>query len=176
MKTSPKTSRKTYHGPSWLKKLSHRAFPLGPRRLYVYLCCFGESGNWQWNCRLQKLFSVSNRTIRYWLSWLHKNNLIWIHNPRTKHRRIHPRYFATPEEWLGSLVFACTKKTLQKALHPATEFEAARQRNRQALLFGLSGQKIAHNKLMVPKGTTKNRSKTKANMTPEPAVLSSCLL
>lgn len=128
-----KPTQKAYHCPWWINKMSHRTIPRSIRDFYAYLCCFGENGNWQWNCRLAKKCRVTERTIRRWLAWLKKYRLIVIEKPYGRQRIIHPIYYPTPVEWFAAIPFSGTRKTMQKVLHPVTEFEKSRQRNRQAL-------------------------------------------
>jgi len=124
--------------PLWLKKLSWRVFPRGPRGFYCYLAAFPTGQCWLYNYRLQAKFDVSRATIHRWLAWLNKMSLIhiyWIHGT---HRRIVCHHFKNSHAWLAAAALPKPKKhprryplrtagNLPWANQTQTQFEARRQ-------------------------------------------------
>lgn len=135
---------KKYRCPWWIFKLSHRVIPGSVRELYAYLCIFGQTGNWQWDCRLAKKYGVTDRTIRRWLHWLKANKLIWIENPFGRSRRIHAIYYADSVKWLDGQLF---KKATIKTHPSSKEFEDSRRRNMRAILPAQGRTKMSAKKL-----------------------------
>jgi len=64
------------------------------KRLLAYVWWCAPNGMRLWNCRLAKTYGVTERTIRRWISNLHKYELIAIRYGDGANRVIFPRYQA----------------------------------------------------------------------------------
>jgi len=103
-----------HHMPKWMWNMHIKELNRSTKEFYAYLCIFGPNTNWQWNCRLQKKFGVSRRTIQYWLAKLKKLRLIWIESGDGRNRKIHCRYYRNPLEWFQDLAMPRATRELQK--------------------------------------------------------------
>lgn len=129
----------------WLKRISWRTFPKGPRGLYCYLCAFRSGQCWLYNYRLARTFDVTTRTIQLWLAWLTKMSLLhiyWIHG---KHRRIVVHHYRSSSQWLAAAALPKPKpKRRNYPVHRAgnlpwadltkRQFDARREHLKRALL------------------------------------------
>jgi len=129
-----------YEIPEWLETIPERDFPSGPKKLYRYLLVFGNTGCWQYNCRLAERFGVTERAIQKWLAWLKRQELITIQQPFNRRRRIWAKLYGERIEWFTSQCFAKASKKLAKAFMGKQAFEAEKDRQLR-LLFG-SGAKV----------------------------------
>ncbi|MDP2953956.1 MAG: hypothetical protein Q8O76_11655, partial [Chloroflexota bacterium] len=146
--------------PKWVTKLGPRQFPLGPRRLYHYLCHFTSCECILYNYRLAEEFGVCERTMQYYLAWLRSHALIKLSlrsdptrplDPKgfKTIRRIYVQHYASPQAWLIARTadaLAPKKRRSKPAAHekaawsdltPA-QFEARRLAGIKAL-FALKG-------------------------------------
>jgi hypothetical protein len=134
--------------PLWLKNLTWRTFPRGPRAIYCYLAAFSTGQCWLYNYRLAATFDVSPRTIQLWLAWLTRMSLIhvyWIHG---RQRRIVAHHYRNTTQWLAAAALPKPRKKARRYALPRginlpwspltkPEFE----RRRQSLLRSLEGRK-----------------------------------
>jgi len=111
---SERSKRTKHHMPKWMWNMHIKELNRSTKEFYAYLCIFGPNTNWQWNCRLQKKFGVSRRTIQYWLARLKKLRLIWIESGDGRNRKIHCRYYSNPIEWFRDLAMPRSTRELQK--------------------------------------------------------------
>jgi hypothetical protein len=134
--------------PIWLKRLSWRIFPRGPRGLYCYLAAFSTGQCWLYNYRLAATFDVTIRTIQLWLAWLNRRALIhtyWIHG---EHRRIVAHHYKNATQWLAAAALPKPKKKSRRYklrtagnLSWADQTQAQFEARRQAQLSKLLGRK-----------------------------------
>lgn len=89
-----------YPKPAWLNYIPPRWINSETKRLYAYLCIFGPDSCDHWNCRLAKKFYVSTRTIARRLRKLRELNLVWVANPQSPYRILHPLYYGKMQDWL----------------------------------------------------------------------------
>jgi len=133
-----KPQKTKYRRPLWLKKLSWRVFPRGPRGLYCYLAAFPTSQCWLYNYRLQAKFDVCERTVDRWLAWLNRMSLVHIYYIHGIQRRIVCHHFKNSHAWLAAAALPKPKKkhrqyklrtvgNLPWAEQTKVQFEARRQ-------------------------------------------------
>lgn len=144
----PKSKKSSSHRPLWLKRLSWRTFPRGPRGLYCYLAAFSTGQCWLYNYRLAITFDVTKRTIQLWIAWLTRHGLLhiyWIHG---QSRRIVCHHFRNTTQWLAAA--ALTKPKKKRRRYPlrtagnlpwAQQTQAQFEARRQAQLRKLLGRK-----------------------------------
>lgn len=89
-----------YPKPRWLNFVPPKWISSDTKRLYTYLCVFGPDSCDHWNCRLAKKFYVSTRTIARRLRKLRELGLVWVANPQSPYRVLHPLYYGKIEDWL----------------------------------------------------------------------------
>lgn len=92
--------RNGYPKPRWLNFVPPRWINTDTKRLYAYLCIFGPDSCDHWNCRLAKKFYVSTRTIARRLCKLRELGLVWVANPQSPYRVLHPIYYGDMPDWL----------------------------------------------------------------------------
>jgi len=113
--------KKKYHLPYWIRSQNFQLLNAKEKDFLGYLYYLGPDTCWQWNCRLQKKFHRSRRTIQYWLAKLKKLGFVWIQNPYGKHRLIHTRLIPSPEHWV---------KLMAKMAFPKPKAKYRRRRQR----------------------------------------------
>jgi hypothetical protein len=106
--------KKKYRLPTWIRSQEFRQLIDTEKSFLGYLYSFGPDTCWQWNCRLQKKFHRSRRTIQLWLRKLRDLGFVWIENPYGNQRLIHIRILPTPEHWFKLMAaMALPKKTVK---------------------------------------------------------------
>jgi len=95
----------------WLKRLSWRVFPRGPRSLYCYLRAFPTGQCWLYNYRLANTFDVTERTIQLWLRWLKRHSLVHVYWKNGKTRVIVVHHFKSSYAWLTYAALPRPKKS-----------------------------------------------------------------
>jgi len=109
--TKPKKRHKL---PYWIRSQDFRLLNKSEKDFLGYLYYFGPETCWLWNCRLQKKFHCSRRTIQYWLAKLKDLGFIWIEMPYGNQRKIHTRLIPTPRHWVQLIGKLALSKGLRK--------------------------------------------------------------
>lgn len=106
--------KKLHHLPVWIQSDDFQLLSDSEKKFLGYLYWFGPDTCWQWNCRLQKKFHRSRRTIQRRLAKLKDLGFIWIQNPYGNQRLIHTRLLPTPEHWVQLIGRLALSKGLAK--------------------------------------------------------------
>ena len=87
-----KPRRQNYKMPKAIWAVPSELLTWQHKRLLAFIWFCAPKGCHCWNCRLEKRFCVSRRTIQYWLERLRKLELIAIGFPDGPGRTLWPRY------------------------------------------------------------------------------------
>ena len=91
-----KTKSKHWKMPKSIWQIPKDELNLKQKNFLAFIWWCAPRGCHCWNCRLEKRFKVSKRTIQYWISHLLKMELIAIGFPDGPGRTLWPRYKHPP--------------------------------------------------------------------------------
>lgn len=106
--------KKKFRLPYWIRSQNFRLLNNSEKDFLGYLYYFGPDTCWQWNCRLQKKFHRSRRTIQYWLAKLKDLGFVWIENPFGDQRKIHTRVIPSPDHWVKLIGTLALERDVRK--------------------------------------------------------------
>jgi hypothetical protein len=86
--------------PKWIWQLNCQILNYKLKHLLSYIWWCGDKGCRDWNYRIAKRFTVSDRTIRRWIKALADMRLIYINFPCKRSRTIYRRPYFSMDMWL----------------------------------------------------------------------------